>query len=145
MTRTRRRPVGWLARRVGRRGAALLFFGQLDLVIAWSLVDPVSAPLLRHAPAYRIVNHLPLEAWAAVWALVGAACLVGAVFQWADRWAFTAAIGIKLLWGLVMLAAWPLGASRGWLSGEVWLTFAGFVGLISAWPEPARRGGPNGA
>lgn len=135
-----------LARRVGYRGAALLFFGQLDLVIGWSLVDPATAPLLKAAPAYRVLLAAGWlrPVWATAWALVGLVCLVGAVFQRADRWGFAAAIGIKLLWALGLLAAWPLGAPRGWLNGEVWLTLAGFVGIISAWPEPVRLGGPHG-
>jgi hypothetical protein len=138
------RLVRWAARRVGYRGATLLFFGQLDLVIGWSLIDPVSVPLLRAAPAYRVLLAVGWlrPAWAGTWALVGMVCLVQA-WQRTDRFAFAAAIGIKAVWSLGLLAAWPLGAPRGWVSAEVWLTMAGFVRIIAAWPEPARRGGPT--
>jgi hypothetical protein len=136
--------AGRIWRQLGFRGAALGFFGQLDLVIAWSLVDPAAAPLLRVAPAYRMVVRLaPLPIWAGLWATVGVVCLVQAL-QRSDRLAFALAIAIKLLWAMLMLAAWPLGASRGWLSCEVWLTLSAFVAIIGAWPEPPTAGGGQG-
>jgi hypothetical protein len=130
--------VGWLQRTLGRRGAALLFFGQLDLVVAWSLVDPLSSAPLKAAPTYRVlVAVAPLWAWALLWAAVGVVCLIQA-WRRSDRLAFGLAIMLKVAWALAMFAAWPLGAPRGWIGGEVWLTLAAFVAVLAGWPEQSQ-------
>ena len=124
-----------LRHRVGRRGACLLFFALLDLVYAASLV---------HAPAsdtYRFLNSLmPLTGWAAVWALVGAACAIQA-FMLTDRIAFAAASALKVVWGLAQMIGWMFDAiPRGWVAATIWLAFAAFVQVIAGWQEPPRRG-----
>ncbi|MEV6159430.1 hypothetical protein AB0L53_54770 [Nonomuraea sp. NPDC052129] len=121
--------------RVGRRGAALLFFALLDVIYAASLLSaPTSGP-------YRFLAAiLPLAAWASLWAAVGILCAVQA-FLPSDRAAFAAAMLIKVVWGMVQLAGWLIGdLDRGYVSAAVWLALAAFVHVISGWPEPARRG-----
>lgn len=121
-------------RRVGRRGASLLFLALLDVVYAFSLVRPQveseRSPTLRY-----IADLVPLWTWAGLWLSVGVACLIGA-FAHRDRWAFTVAVGLKILWGSTFLFGWLVGGlERGYLSAVVWLAFAALFYLISTWPE----------
>lgn len=121
---------------VGRRGACLLFFGVLDLLYALSLWQPVAESKL--SPTARFIAGVaPLPWWAALWALVGIICLAGAACARYDRIAFSAAIGIKTLWGGVFLLGWLAGAiERGWVAAVIWLGLACMVGVLAGWPEP---------
>ncbi len=124
-----------LARRIGRRGSCLLFFAVLDLFYALSLFQPV-AEARRSASVLFIASILPLWAWGTLWLTVGILCIIGA-FTRRDRWAFAAAVAIKTLWGGLTLLAWIAGfLERGWLSAVIWLAMAGWVLIISSWPEP---------
>lgn len=130
-----RRACSALRRRVGFRGSALLFFALLDLVYGLSLLAPSRAA--RRSDTLRFVADIaPLWVWAALWGGVGLVCLWQA-FRRHDRAAFTAAMGVKVLWGLVMLGGWLfVDLDRGYVSAAVWLAMAAFVGIIAAWPEP---------
>jgi hypothetical protein len=125
-----------IASRVGRRGAALLFFVVLDAVYCAGLLT-LPHPL---APFYAWMQTLaPLPAWAAAWGAVGAVCLVFA-FRAYDTPAFTAAVTLKVGWGLLSFLGWAIGAvDRGWISAVIWLAFAAFVGLIAGGIPPAVR------
>ena len=130
-----RRMAGGLRRRVGHRGAALLFFAMLDLVYCQALLFP-SAQSRAGDQQQFLATILPLWAWAVGWGGVGLVCLWGSV-QRRDQAAFTAAIGLKVLWGLLSLAGWLIaGVDRGSVNAAVWLVFAGFVWIIASWPEP---------
>lgn len=124
--------------RVGKRGTSLLFFAILDLVISLSLISPDHTT--RNSPLYLwLASVAPLWVWAALWALTGLICLAH-VFRRQDRWGFTAAITIKVLWGLLSLGGWLLGGvERGYVSAVIWLAMAGWVGVIAGWPEPVRN------
>lgn len=124
-----------LWRRVGRRGAFLLFLAILDLLYAFSLAVPARASL-RSPTVTFIAGIVPLPAWAALWGAVGVLCLAGA-FAARDRWAFIGAVLLKLLWGGVFFFGWAIaGLDRGWVSACIWVPLAGVVHLISSWPEP---------
>lgn len=127
-----------LRTRIGRRGSALLFFALVDLVFAASLA--AAPPSTSQSSAYAfLATILPLNAWAIPWAAVGGMCLVYAA-QTEDRPAFIAASGLKVGWGVLYLAGWLVGEiPRGYVSAVVWLAFAGFVAVISGWPEPPLR------
>ncbi len=133
-----RRPIWHLTppgRIVGRRGRCLLFFGGLDVVYAWSLYFPVR-PL---TPTYRWFREImPLQNWALVWLVVGVLCLWYA-FQHYDRPAFVAAIGIKVVWGVLSIAGWVLDDLTV-LFGAIWLGLAGLVWTIAGWSEPEEHG-----
>jgi hypothetical protein len=127
--------------RIGRRGAALLFFVTLDSIYAIGLLF-APRPLV---PFYAWMNTvMPLPLWAAGWAVVGLVCLVYA-FQAYDTPAFMAAVGLKVAWGILSLLGWINGAiDRGYVSAVIWLAFACFVFLIAggipaAPPRPPRR------
>jgi hypothetical protein len=127
-----------MTRRVGRRGAALLFFAVLDLIYAFSLFNP--APSAVATPALQFVASLvPLWAWATAWLIVGLLCLIGA-FWHEDSIAWTAAMAIKVLWGSVFLLGWLLvHLERGYVSAAIWLCTAALVALLAGWPEPNGR------
>lgn len=124
-----------LARRIGRRGAALLFFAMLDVIYAINLSFPPEEA--RLSASYRFVSRVaPLNVWAALWLVVGVLCLAGA-FVYRDRWAFAAAMALKTLWGATFLLGWIwLNLERGYVSAIIWLAMAGWVFIISTWPEP---------
>lgn len=130
------------ARRVGRRGAALAWFGLLDLVIGWSLLTPQLAANPAALAQYRVLLRVaPLSFWGWAWIAVGVVCLAHVPAR-SDRLAFAAAIAVKAVWATGIAAAWvAYGAYRAWVSAAVWATFGLFVLLISGWPEPRPRRG----
>jgi len=123
-------------RRLGFRGSSLLFFAVLDFVFSFSYFNP--PPERRQAASLRYLADLaPLWAWGALWGAVGLTCLFYA-FRRHDKVAFAAAIGIKILWGGIYLGgAFVAHIERAYVSAGLWLCIAGFVGVISRWPEPA--------
>lgn len=124
-----------VAHRVGRRGVALLFFAFLDLVYAFSLANP-PAEARRTASLLFVQLIAPLWAWSILWLVVGLVCLAGA-FARQDRWAFAAAMFLKVLWGVTYLLGWVMfHLERGYVSAAIWLVFAGWIFVISTWPEP---------
>lgn len=125
-----------LKRRIGRRGASLLFFAFLDVAYAGSLAIPPKGPAM--SPTLQFVASLaPLPAWATLWGAVGIVCLIGA-FKRRDRIAFGAAMALKVLWGLTYAGGWLLAnLDRAWVGAALWLALSGWVYIISTWPEPA--------
>jgi hypothetical protein len=131
--------LGRLGARIGRRGAALLFFTALDVLICLSLVT-APRPLV---PLYAWMDGMmPIAAWAVLWLLVAAVCLWFA-FRTYDTPAFIAAVALKVGWGLLSLWGWLEGAiERGWITAVIWLAFAAFVHLIAGGiPAPLRPEG----
>ncbi len=127
--------------RLGRRGAALLFFTLLDIVYCVGLIA-VDHPLTAQ---YTWMNELlPLPVWAALWGAVGLICLAFSFARY-DTPAFMAAVALKVLWGLLSLFGWLSGAvDRGYVSATIWLGFAAFVFLIAGGipPPHARQSRP---
>jgi hypothetical protein len=125
-----------LARRVGRRGAWLLFLALVDLVYGFGLPE-----LLRRPPARLafLAEILPSGVWVGMWVAVGLTCLVQA-FAIRDRIAFAAATMLKVLWGTVYLVGWMLlNLPRGQVGAVVWLALAGVTVLIAGWRENWER------
>lgn len=123
--------------RVGRRGAALLFFAFLDLVYGASFFAPPRSA--RSAPALMwIAAVLPLWAWGLIWTGVGLLLLVYA-FRTKDAVAWAVAMALKVVFGLLFVAGQVLAdLERGYVSAAVWLALAALVWLLSGWPEPDR-------
>lgn len=127
-----------LPAQVGRRGVSLLFFAVLDIFYSLSLAAP-PAEAARSSTLLFIAGVAPLWAWASLWGLVGGMCLAGAFLR-SDQWAFSAVAGLKTLWGLTFLLGWIFtGLDRGWVSAVIWLAMAGWLLVISTWPEPPHR------
>jgi DMSO reductase anchor subunit len=128
-----------ILRRAGRRGAALLVFAFIDVVLGWSLVDPSTRKQTAALPMYAAIQKAaPLPVWGALWLAVAAVCVVFA-FRRRDAPAYACAVGIKLVWAVGFLASWAFyGAARSWLAAATWGVVAALVYLISGWPEPDR-------
>lgn len=128
------RPDGWRkwrwTRALGRRGATLLFFGLLDITIAWSLMTT--------PPNLSAFLVLPPRTWAAGWAIVGGVCLCLAWMRPPrDALAFALGAAIKFLWGTAyMYAYFTHGLYRGWVSALIWWLFAVHVLITAGWAEP---------
>jgi hypothetical protein len=135
-------PGRWrrLGKRIGRRGDTLLFLALVDVLYSITLFCPL--PESRLSPATLFISHVaPLWAWGVLWFSTGLVLLAGA-FAKRDRWAFTAAVGLKVLWGGTFLAGWMFaGLERGWVSALIWLAMARWAYRVGGWPEPGERGG----
>ncbi|MEU6710018.1 hypothetical protein ABZ897_00950 [Nonomuraea sp. NPDC046802] len=120
-----------LKRRLSQRGAFLLLLAVFDLVyasgLAWAPAET------RATPTYVfLASLLPLGAWAVVWAVVGLLCLVQA-WTAQDRFAYTAATALKILWALLHLGAWAFDVLlRGYISAAIWLLAAGAVMIMAS-------------
>jgi hypothetical protein len=127
-----------LRRRVGHRGACLLFFALLDLIYGSLLIGDEPTP--GTTLAYLGEHWPPLHVWGWVWIAVGLLCATQA-FMRQDAAAFVAAMFIKVAWGAAHFWAFVEGAPRA-LAGVVIWTFAmGLVYIISTWPEPTYEAG----
>lgn len=126
-----------LVRRIGYRGGSLLMFAFIDLAFAFSYLYP--APAHRRSQGILFLESIaPLWVWGILWGAAGIACLINA-FRVHDRVGFAAAMSIKVLWGtLYLLAGIFVGVDRAPLSSALWFGLAGFLALLSSWPEPTR-------
>jgi hypothetical protein len=129
-----RRHHAW--RRLGRRGTALLFLCFIDLIFAYGYLWP--GPRDTWSPSMEFVATVaPLPVWALLWGAVGLVCLQQA-FRDNDKVGFGCAVMIKVLWALLHLLGTLVGdLDRGHLYIAVWMAGAGWVWIISTWPEPA--------
>ncbi len=120
--------------RIGRRGAALLFFAMLDVLYAGSMATAQDSGLPLNATYSWFGEVLPLTAWALLWLSVGLICAYHA-FRHYDRFGFVAAIGIKVVWAILSFTGWLVDdVTLG--SVAIWLGLAGLVWVISGWAEP---------
>ena len=120
--------------RLGKRGRCLLAFGLFDLGYAWVMFATTPAGQ-RNSSVFRWFSSLaPMSAWGVLWAAVGAICIYHA-FHHYDRFGYIAAIGIKVLWGLLSGAGWVLEAVPP-LYVVSWPMVAYVVWTISGWREP---------
>jgi hypothetical protein len=124
--------VNWAMRTLGFRGVALGAFATFDLVWAWSLIDPTAARPLKQAPTYHVVLALaPLWVWALGMAAVGVLCGVQAWMD-DDRFAYAAAIGVKLVWATATVASWPVAHWQILRPTVIFLTLATLVSVCAA-------------
>lgn len=117
-----------IIRRIGHRGAFLLFLALLDILYGVSL-HAVPGPLAT----YNL--GLSTYTWANIWIIVGVFLLWGA-FCIRDKFHYATAASIKAFWAVAITDAWlTQGFVRGWVSGVIWAAFACLVLVISSWPE----------
>lgn len=115
-----------LGRRIGRRGAFLLFLSLVDLLYGYSqLVNPMAV--------VRVFSH---DGWGWLWIGVGVVLFAGAWVR-KDRAAFGLAAFIKALWAGMWVDVWisDVLVPRAWVSVAIWTGFAAIVCLVSTWPE----------
>ncbi len=123
--------------RVGRRGAALIGFGIVDVVYGASLIQTSSD--IPNATARWFASIGPIGLWVTLWWLVALICFASAAIPDRNGWGFSAAIALKIWWVLLCFAGWRSGeVSIG--SVGVWFGFTYFVALIAGWPEPSDPG-----
>lgn len=121
-----------LRRRVGLRGTALIGLALLDFAYAYGLMNPPNPPTGVYVFPGNVVE---LCWWALLWAAVGAVLLFYA-FRRHDTVGYTAAIMLKVGWGLLLLLGWVGGnIDRGYVNASVWLAFAVCVFVIMAGVE----------
>ena len=120
-----------IIRRIGHRGAFLLFLALLDVLYGISL-NTTPGPLAG-------VNlGIPLHVWAYVWVVVGVFLAFGA-FLIKDRLPYAIASFIKAIWAAALFVSWfAEGFTRGWVSAVIWAAFSGLVLVVSSWPEYGR-------
>jgi hypothetical protein len=131
--------TNWWAR-PGPRGQLLLCFAGIDVLFGVGIL--AAGPQVRASPTYAFpAQILPLHAWALIWLLVAVLLIAAAFVPRLDTTAFAAAIGIKAVWGLLMLGGWLAGdIPRGYVAMGIWVGLAGVVKVCSR-HLPAREGG----
>lgn len=119
-----------LKRRIGYRGAFLMFLVMLNFVYGYSLITD---------PPMHVNLLLPLNVWAWTWIVMGFILATG-VFVKNDRFQFGLSATFKSFWAVAWLGTWiDLGTPRAWINAVIWLSFAALVVVVSFWPEPVPR------
>jgi hypothetical protein len=131
-------PARRIARRLGRRGQALLVLGLAFLFVGIETLlspDPI--------PPDRFLLHalIPSDVRAAIWIVSGGLAIAAAWRRGGDGFGFAALVvplvirSVSLLWStvayLVGATSWPLG----WTGAIIWLLLLALVLLISGWAE----------
>ena len=119
-----------LIRRVGHRGAFLLFLALLDFLYGYSLFTT----------SKRTVDlTLPWTAWGFIWTAVGVVLLIGA-FAIRDRVHFAVAATLKAAWAGMFVKLWLIyHVPHAWVNVVVWVAFSAVVVTVSTWPEVRRH------
>lgn len=127
-----------LTRALGFRGAFLGAISLFDLLWASTLFNPTTARSLKVAPTYHVlVRVAPLLAWAIL--MVGVGILTGVqAWMYDDKWAWGAAIGIKLMWAAATVASFPVAHWQVVRPTLIFLILASMVS-IAATGLPFRR------
>lgn len=140
--------MGWLARRLGHRGAWLIVLGILWILFGiGQLVAPEpQAPWVLH-------QAIPAHVRAGAWILTGAI----AVLSGARGRGVADAAGHVALWVMPALrcisygASWVLylatstltdrtiGYDHGWYAAGIWAFVIVMLHLVAAWPNPTAR------
>ena len=122
-----------LVRRVGHRGAFLLFLSLLDFLYGYSLFSTA-----RQGSHLDLI--LSLQTWGIAWIVVGAVLLWGS-FVRKDQFPFGLAATIKAAWAAAWVKIWLFShvIPLAWVSVAIWTAFSALVVIVSTWPECSRR------
>lgn len=124
-----------LLRKMGHRGAFLLFLSLLDILMGYNLTTATAQDM---GPLNFI---LPVHTWGAIWMGVGAFLLTG-VFARRDRLHFGVAATLKTGWAAVFVNVWFFQhIPEEWLNIVLWAAFAAICLVVSSWPELYHRDG----
>lgn len=137
--------VRWLARHLGHRGAFLLLFGVIWILVGVSLLPDADIPA-RPPHELLLFEHLPLWLRIAYWMAPGAVAFGSAFLRGPghDTAGFALLIVAPILRGGSYAWAWVawmasggrVGEDRGWLGAVVWAALAGCILIVSSWREP---------
>ena len=145
-------PTRWLARLLGRRGAALLALSVTFLFVG------VGTLVSHHPPRpepFLLFTYIPWPLSAALWGIPGVAALWASTRRGTGRDGFGFGFLVvplvlrtfSYLWAaLASLAGLADAPSYAWTSFPVWLGLLCLVLIISGWPEvpkPPRRKRPR--
>lgn len=135
-----------LPARLGRRGAILLTFGAIWLIVAASIPNEVQPP--EDSWLFHVELPVPLRVF--LWVFTGLVAMAHAFTSrgaGTDRWGFIAlilmpaerSVSYFLGWLASYIEVLEGGYPRGYLPGSVWLLVVTAVLVIAGWPEPDRR------
>ncbi len=129
-----------ISRKLGKRGAASLWFGIVFVVIGLSFIIGEQSPTLMMNLQF-LTKVLPLEVWGSIWTLGGITFLVAAFWKRLELIAFMLGIAITANWAVGYAIQAATGASsRGWVSAAIYGFFSVLILLISTWAEPVEMG-----
>jgi hypothetical protein len=126
------------ARRIGRRGAFLGFLALLDLVVGFSLTQPLPFGLTAKVLYQPFVMIMPLRLWALWWISTGLVALVACVWTRIRPAMFGLGALLKTAWGLGYLVGWAADMpafGRGYYGTAVWISFAFVTLTVAGWRE----------
>lgn len=127
-----------VAAKIGRRGAFLILFGVIYLLLGFSYVATPETPAVRVALKLAL-RVAPLWAYGLMWLVAGAVAVISGVFlsPARDATGFMCAVIAPTLWAFVYLAAWvDHDTSRAWVSAAVFAAIGGAVSVVSGMANP---------
>lgn len=115
----------------GRRGAFLLLFGAVYVILGINFLLTPGASA-RQVSLQWLAAHVPLEPFAALWALAGALGIVAAFMPRPRDWfGFSALVFAPAVWGALFLIGAILGSPAAWASTAVYWAFAAAPMVVS--------------
>lgn len=133
-----------LTRHLGHRGAFLLLFGVIWILVGVSLLPDTETPMPPHV--LMLFEHLPLWLRIAYWMAPGTVAVVSAFLRGPghDTAGFALLIVAPIVrggsygwaWVAWMLSGGQIGEDRGWLGAVVWAALAGAILIVASWREP---------
>src|SRR5687768_15437341 len=99
----------WIMQRAGKRGACLLFWGYLHIIIGLVFLEPPTDVAARNL--YWILKILPSKVIAVLWFLSGVVCMVGAFWKRRKKVAIAFGPFMPLAFAAAYIASWITGHS----------------------------------
>lgn len=122
------------AERIGRRGAALIMFGLVEVGAGLSFA---ASPAKTQNTSLVLVDSIPAVAWGTLWVAVGLGTILASFWKSGkDGWGFQISYPLYLARGvdialLTILGGYPLGVVRGLFGAFVYLSFMALLLIIS--------------
>lgn len=133
------RAHGRVAAKVGRRGAFLILFGVVYLLLGFSYATTPVTPVMRTTLKLAL-NVAPLWVYGLMWLAAGTVAVISGAFlsPVRDAAGFVCAVIAPTLWAAVYLAAWvDHDAPRMWVAAALYAAVAGAVSVVSGMANPA--------
>jgi hypothetical protein len=136
------RPTRWLARKLGRRGASLLFLGAAFALIG---VKGLFAPSLDDG-RFVLYTYLPPVVRALLWIVPGVLAILAASKPVSrDGFGFMAltvpatVLTFSYVWSSVAFLLGVTDYAFGWTNALTWALILVFIFIVAGWPEPERE------